>query len=135
MATSFIVGTMSTATGWEITSPTEALARHITYWFQSRRSQGKILGNVPSFYYLAKQYGDTPEKLVEQAQLELARYIKELFPTSDVQVTKENLTEGGNNYRLIIAARVVHKDESYDLARAVLMTGSKYTLLDKERIG
>lgn len=135
MATGFIVGTMSTATGWETTSPTEALARHITYWFQSRRSQGKIMGNVPSFYYLVKQYGQTPEKLIEQAQIELDRYIKELFPVSNVAVSKENLTEGGNNYRLIIAARVIHENESYDLARAVLMTGSKYTLLDKERIG
>lgn len=135
MAKGFLVGTLSTSNGWETTSPTEALAKHLTYWFQSRRNQGSILGEVPSFYFLVKQYGQDPDTLMEQARIELSGYIKELFPMSDVSVEKENKTEAGNNYRLIIAARVISDNQTYDLAQAVLVTGEEYKLLDQARLG
>lgn len=131
---SFIVGTMDTSIGWETQSPTEALAKHITYWFQSRRNQGKVLGDVPSFYYLIKQYGERPETLVEQTQIELERYIKELFAVCSIDVSKENLTGKANQYTLIIAVRVVHAGEPYDLAQAVLITGEQYKLIDEQRL-
>lgn len=135
MSDTFIVGTMSTTSGWETTSVTEALARHITYWFQSRYNQGRVLGQTPSFYYLFKTYGQTPERLIEQSQIELASYIKELFPDSQVSVTKEDISERGSTYRMGIAAIVVSQGQTYDLAQAVLVTGSKYKLIDEERIG
>lgn len=130
----FIVGTMSVATGWETSSVPEALSRHITYWFQSRRNQGKVMGGVPSFYFLWKQHGETPERLIEKTKLELEAYVKELFPVCSVEVTRESISELGSTYTLIIAVRVTVKNENYDLADAILVTGSKYTLLDQARI-
>lgn len=135
MADTFIVGTMSTTSGWETTSVTEALAKHITYWFQSRYNQGRVLGKTPSFYYLFKTYGQTPDRLIEQSQIELESYIKELFPVCRISVTKEDISDRGSVYRMIIAAVVVSQGQSYDLAQAVLVTGSKYKLIDEERIG
>jgi hypothetical protein len=131
---SFIVGTMTTASGWETQSPPDALAKHITYWFQSRRNQGKVMGNVPSFYYLIKQYGGKPETLLEKCNMELEQYIKELFPVCSVTVTRENLTGKTNQYTLIIAARIVSDNVAYDLARSVLVTGEEYKLLDAQRL-
>lgn len=131
----FIVGTMSTAHGWETQSPVEALAKHITYWFQSRRNQGKVLGDVPSFYYLVKQYGEKPETLIEQARGELERYIQELFPQCALSITREDLTGKLNQYTLIIAVRVVSDGLAYDLAQSVLVTGQQYKLIDQQRLG
>lgn len=131
----FLVATMSTSSGFESTSVTDALAKHITYWFQSRRNQGKVLGNVPSFYFLHKQFGQTPERLIEQTQTELGNYIKELFPESSVAVERQNITGKLNQYTLIISARVINNGVSYDMANAVLITGEQYKLIDKSRLG
>lgn len=131
----FLVATMSTSSGFETTSPRDALAKHITYWFQSRRNQGKVLGEVPSFYFLHKQYGQVPERLIEQTQTELERYVKELFPDSSVSVERQNITGKLNQYTLIIAARVISDGVSYDMADAVLVTGEQYKLIDKSRLG
>lgn len=130
----FLVGTMSTSHGWETKSVPDALAKHITYWFQSRKNQGKVVANVPSFYYLIKEFGQDPDKLVEQARNELERYIKELFPVCSVTVSKENLTGKLNQYTLIIAVRVINDDIAYDLAEAVLITGEQYKLIDAARL-
>jgi hypothetical protein len=130
----FLVGTMTTSNGWETESVPDALAKHITYWFQSRRNQGKVMGKVPSFYFLIKQYGQDPDRLVEQTRTELEQYIKELFPNCSVSVSQENLTGQVNQYRLIIAVRVVNDGVGYDLANAVLITGEQYKLLDAARL-
>ena len=130
----FLVGTMTTSSGWEIQSVPNALSKHITYWFQSRRNQGKVMGAVPSFYYLIKQYGEDPDKLVEQTRNELERYIQELFPQCSVSCSKENLTGKVNQYRLIIAVRVISSGIGYDLAEAVLITGESYKLIDAARL-
>lgn len=130
----FCVGSMTSGSGWITESVPEALARHITYWFQSRRNQGKVIGNVPSFYFLIKQYGQDPDRLIEQAHTELEQYIKELFRDCSVSVTRENLTERGNQYTLIIAVKVVSDGEAYDLAQAVLITGEYYKLIDAARL-
>ena len=130
----YIVGTMSVANGWETKSPTEALAKHVTYWFQSRTNQGKVLGDVPSFYALVKDYGQNPERLIEETELKLTNYIKELFPDVLVHVSKENKTGVLNQYTLIIASRIVSDGVSYDLANAVLITGEQYKLIDAARL-
>lgn len=130
----YIVGTMRVANGWETKSPTEALALHVTYWFQSRQNQGKVLGNVPSFYALVKQHGQNPERLIEETELALTNYIKELFPDTLVKVSKENKTGEVNQYTLIISSRIVSDGVSYDLASAVLITGEQYKLIDTARL-
>lgn len=131
----FLVGTMTSSHGWETGSIREALSKHITYWFQSRRNQGKVMGGVPSFYYLVKEYGQQPDRLVEQSRNELELYIKELFPICNVSVSRENLTGEINRYKLIIAVRVISDGQTVDLAEAVLMTGEQYKLLDASRLG
>lgn len=131
----FLVGTMTTSNGWEHESVPDALSKHILYWFQSRRNQGKVMGGVPSFYFLIKQYGQDPDKLVEQARDELERYVKELFTDCSVAVSRENLTGQANQYTLIIAVKVVSDGVAYDLANAVLITGEQYKLVDTWRLG
>ena len=132
---SFCVGTMSTRFGWETQSAQEALALHFTYWFTSRNSQGKVLGGVPSFYYLWEQYGQNQDRLVEETKNGLDAYIKELFPRSKVSVTYENEDGYLYNYRLIISAQVVDGSEVHDLAKTVLITGEGYKVLDQRRLG
>lgn len=131
----FLVGTMTTSNGWEFNSVVDALSKHITYWFTSRRNQGKVMGKVPSFYFLIKQYGQDPDKLIEQARDELERYIKELFTDCSVSVSRENLTGQVNQYRLRIAVKVISDGVAYDLANAVLITGEQYKLIDAWRLG
>lgn len=130
----FLVGTMTTSHGWETESPPDALAKHVTYWFQSRRNQGKVVSQVPSFYFLIKQYGQDPDRLIEQAHTELEQYIKELFPDCSVSVTRENLPGQINQYTMIIAVRVVSNGVVYDLAQSVLITGEQYKLIDAARL-
>ena len=131
----FCASTMSTSFGWEIQSPQEALALHFTYWFTSRCNQGKVLGNVPSFYYLWEQYGKNQDRMVEETKNELDAYIKELFPRSKVAVTFENVQGHLYNYVLIITAQAVHGGQVYDLAQTVLVTGEGYKVLDQKRPG
>lgn len=130
----FLVGTMTTSHGWEVESVPDALAKHVTYWFQSRRNQGKVVSQVPSFYFLIKQYGQDPDRLIEQAHTELEQYIKELFRDCSVSVTRENLPGQINQYTMIIAVKVVSDGVVYDLAQSVLITGEQYKLIDAARL-
>jgi hypothetical protein len=125
---------MSTKNGWETKSPEEALSLHFMYWFTSRRNQGKVLGGVPSFYFLWAEHGKTPETMIERTKIELDLYVKELFPESEVSVTKQNINNTLTQYTLIIAARVVSDGVAYDMARAVLVTGEHYKVLDEKRL-
>lgn len=132
---SFCVGTMSTRSGWEIKSPQEAMALHFMYWFTSRRDQGKVIGQVPSFYFLWAAHGTTPETMMERTQQEFAAYMKELFPQSEVSVQKQTVQNELNNYHLLLSARAIVDGLAYDLSEVVLVTGSLYQVLDKARLG
>lgn len=130
----FIVGTMSTQSGWETQSPYDALAWHITYWFASRKSQLKFINDVPSFYALWEKYGTDPSLLESETRTALTDYIAELFDDAVCDVKRQNVEGQVNNYRLIISARVKYDGTVYDLSRAVEITGEKYKLLDDERL-
>ena len=130
----YIVGTMSTKSGWETQSVPEALALHLTYWFASRRNQSKILDKVPSFYYLWQQYGANKDMLVEQARAKLKEYMSELFDDPAVSVAATDKTDAGSQYRLEIAVRVNSDGVFYDLARSVIITNEQYKVLDEERL-
>lgn len=133
----FCVGTMSTRSGFETQSVYEAMSHHIGYWFQSRKSQGMVLGDVPSFYYLWKTYGENREGMVENTYTALKAYFEELFPDLgqvSTQVTYTDVTGELNNYHLNIAVRVNYNSRTYDLARVVLITGEKYKLIDEARL-
>lgn len=130
----FLVATLSTQAGFETKSAEQALALHFTYWFTSRRSQGKIFGKVPSFYYLVAAHGTNQEVLIERTKEELELYIKELFPESQVFVSSKNKTDVNSQYTLIIGATVVSDGQEYNLAHTVLVTGEKFRILDEKRL-
>lgn len=130
----FCVATMDSRIGWETQSPQAALARHTTYWFQSRKNQGKVVGDVPSFYYLFKQYSQYPEQMEEQTREQFKRYLEELFDEVAVACVRQNVTGSANNYRLTLTARVVVDGVKYDLAQTILVTGEMYKVLDQERL-
>lgn len=134
MAT-FCVATMNSADGWETKSPQQALALHFTYWFTSRRNQGRVLGKVPSFYYIWAAHGTTPDTMQQRTKEEFDAYIKELFPVSEVEVVVSNRTTTGSQYDLQISAKVVSDGVQYDLAKAVTVTGEGFRVLDDERLG
>ena len=131
----YCVGTMSSKVGWEFKSPQEALALHFMYWFTTRRDQGKVIGQVPSFYYLWATHGTTPETMVDRTKAEFDSYIKELFPKSEVNVTMQIVEGQKNNYHLLLAAKIVVDGIVYDLSKVVLVTGQKYQVLDQKRLG
>jgi hypothetical protein len=125
---------MSTGIGWEIQSVEEALSRHFTYWFTSRRNQGKIMGSVPSFYYLFMKYNRTPDALVEKAQQEFDSYLGELFTQRTVRVTFKYINESRSLYTVQIDAQVISDGRVYDLGRTIETTGEHYRILDDERL-
>lgn len=128
---SFCVGSLSTSSGWETKSPEEALSLHFTYWFASRRNQGKVIGDVPSFYYLWATKSKDPEALSESVKREFESYLKELFPICKVDVGYNQVRGNNSTYNLVISANVIHENQGYDLARVVLVTGSKYEILNQ----
>lgn len=130
----FIVGTMSTQSGWEAQSPYDALAWHITYWFAARKSQLKNINDVPSFYAIWEKYGTDPGQMESETRSALTDYIAELFDDVVCDVKRQNVEGQVNNYRLILSARVKYDGVIYDLSRAVEITGEKYKLLDDERL-
>lgn len=130
----FIVGTMDTQHGWETQSPDTAISKHVTYWFQSRENQGKVIGDVPSFYMLFQEHSRNPEVMVDQTREKFKAYLEELFDDVLVDVTRQNLTGQANNYRLILTARVVVDDNKYDIAQTIIVTGELYKTLDLERL-
>jgi len=131
----FCVATMSTRSGFEVKSPQEAMALHFMYWFTSRRDQGKVIGEVPSFYFLWATHGTTPETMVERTQQEFESYMRELFPQAQVLVQKKTVDNEVNNYHLLMSARAIVDGETYDLSEVVLVTGRLYEVLDKARLG
>lgn len=130
----FIVGTMDTQHGWETQSPDTAISKHVTYWFQSRENQGKVIGDVPSFYMIFQKYSRQPEEMEKQTREKFKAYLEELFDDVLVEVIRQNLTGQANNYRLILTARVLVDDIKYDIAQTILVTGELYKTLDLERI-
>lgn len=130
----FCVGTMDSGIGWEIQSVEEALSRHFTYWFTSRRNQGKVLPKVPSFYYLFMKFNQTPQALVEKAQQEFDAYLGELFPQRTVRITYTFINETRSLYTVQIDAQVISDGRVYDLGRTIETTGEHYKILDDERL-
>lgn len=130
----FVVGTLSTQAGFETKSVEQALALHFTYWFASRRSQGKVFGKVPSFYYLVAAHGTNKETLIERTKEELGLYIKELFPESQVFVNSKDKPDVNSQYTLIIGATVISDGNEYNLAHTVLVTGEQFRILDEKRL-
>lgn len=130
----FCVGTMDSSTGWEIQSPEEALAKHFLYWFTSRRNQGIVIGEVPSFYYLFMKFSRTPASLVEKAQQEFDEYLKELFVQRTVRVSYQFIGESRSLYTVQIDAQVINDGKVYDLGRTIEVTGEEYKILDDERL-
>lgn len=130
----FCIGTMDTSSGWETQSVEAAISLHVTYWFTGRQNQGKILGDVPNFYMLFKDYSSNPEQMVSQMRDKFKAYMEEQFDDVIVDVSRQNVTGETNNYRLILASRVVVDGVKYDLAQTILVTGELYKVLDTERL-
>jgi len=131
---SFCVGTLDSGVGFETQSPEEAISRHLTYWFASRRNQGKIMGNVPSWNYLWMTHNRTPDRLAEKAKEELDTYFGELFAQRTVEVTFQYLNESRSLYSLQISIQVISDGKLYDVGRTILKTGEHYKVLDSERL-
>lgn len=130
----FCIGTMTTSAGWETQSAEAAISRHVTYWFTGRENQGKVLGNVPNFYMLFKNFSARPEQMVEQTREKFKAYLEEQFDDVVVDVGRQNLTGELNNYKLTLSARVVVDGVKYDIAQTILVTGELYKVLDAERL-
>ena len=130
----FCLGSMDSSVGWETQSVETALSRHFTYWLESRRNQGKVIGQVPSFFYLFMKHSSTPEKLVEKANQELKSYMDEMFPGSEVVVTYKYIGESRSQYTVQLDIRVFVDGKVYDLGRTIEKTGEQYRILDEERL-
>lgn len=131
---SFCVGTLDSSVGFEIMSVEEAISRHFTYWFASRRNQGKIMGDVPSWNYLWMTYNRTPDRLAEKAKEELDSYFGELFPQRIVQVSYQYTNQSKSLYSLQLSVQVISDGKLYDVGRTILKTGEHYKVLDTERL-
>lgn len=130
----FCVATMKSSHGWETKSPEEAISLHLTYWFTGRRSQGRIFGDVPSFYSLWQKYGDQQDRFIEECNQALESYFKELFSDTTILVSYKNNPNSTTKYNLIIQGKFIVDGIGYDLARSVEVTEGYYKLLDEERL-
>lgn len=131
----FCVGTMTTEMGWEIQSPVEAISRHFTYWLISRRNQGKVMGKVPSFFYLFMKFSRTPDTLVEKAKQELDDYFGEISAQRNVAVTYKYINDTKSLYTVQFDIQVIIDGIMYDLGRSIEITGEFYREIDKMRLG
>ena len=130
----FCVGTMDSSVGWEFQSVETALSKHFLYWFSSRRNQGIVIGEVPSFYYLFMKNNRTPDALVEKTKTDFDAYLGELFTQRTVQVSYEYINETRSLYTIQIYAQVINDGKVYDLGRTIEVTGEEYKILDEVRL-
>lgn len=130
----YCIATMDSRNGWENTSPTNALALHVTYWFVSRENQDKVLGKVPGFYALFQKHGQNPEEFRKQVEEQFKLYLEEQFDEVAVVVTLQNITGQANNYTMILASRVAVDGVKYDLAETILITGELYKVVSNARL-
>lgn len=130
----FCLASMDSSIGWEIQSVETALAKHFTYWLESRRNQGKVIGKVPSFFYLFMKYGQNPDKLVEAAKTELEAYMGEMWPQHEVIVTYAYINGSRSLYTVQLNIKVFSDGKVYDLGRTIEKTGEEYRILDTERL-
>lgn len=130
----FCLASMDSSIGWETQSVETALAKHFTYWLESRRNQGKVIGNVPSFFYLFMKYSDTPDALVEKAQQELDSYMGEMWPQREVLVTYQYINGSRSLYTVQLDIKVISDGKLYDLGRTIEKTGEEYRILDEKRL-
>lgn len=129
----FCVGTLDSKVGWETQSVESAISRHVTYWFVSRNNQGKIIGDVPSFYYLFQKYSSIPEEMITQTRDQFKAYLEELFDNVVIETGRQDHEGSPNNYNLNIAGMVVVDGIKYDIAETVIVTGEYYKILTAER--
>lgn len=130
----FCLASMDSSIGWEVQSVETALAKHFTYWLTSRRNQGKVIGKVPSFFYLFMKYGQNPDKLVESTKIELENYIGEMWPQREVVITYAYINGSKSLYAVQIKIKVISDGKVYDLGRTIEKTGEEYRILDTERL-
>lgn len=130
----FCLASMDSSIGWEVQSVETALAKHFTYWLTSRRNQGKVIGKVPSFFYLFMKYGQNPDKLVESTKIELENYIGEMWPQREVVITYAYINGSKSLYTVQIKIKVISDGKVYDLGRTIEKTGEEYRILDTERL-
>lgn len=130
----FCLASMDSSIGWEVQSVETALAKHFTYWLTSRRNQGKVIGKVPSFFYLFMKYVQNPDKLVESTKIELENYIGEMWPQREVVITYAYINGSKSLYAVQIKIKVISDGKVYDLGRTIEKTGEEYRILDTERL-
>lgn len=129
----YCVGTLDSKVGWETQSVENAISKHVTYWFVSRYNQGKIVGEVPSFYYLFEKYSSDPEEMAKQTRDQFKKYLEELFDNVVVETSRQDYQGSVNNYNLNIAGMVVVDGIKYDIAETIIVTGEFYKTLTSER--
>lgn len=129
----FCVGTMNTETGWEVKSPENAAYLHFYYWFVSRKSQDKLIAEIPSFYHLWKTYGENRENLVENCNTFLTKYMQELFPDVTVLCNYRNVEGTSSLYHLVATVTVRHAGVEYKLAQLIEVRPEMFNLLERSR--
>lgn len=130
----YLVATLSSSIGWITDSVEEALDKHFLYYFTSRRSQGKVITNTPSFYYVLSEHGTSQDSLISALRESFSEYLSELFPNNEVGVTAHSESSRDGKYGLSLTAKVVHEDKAYDLTKSILINGESYKVLDKYRL-
>lgn len=130
---SYCVGTLDSKVGWETQSVENAISKHVTYWFVSRYNQGKIIGEVPSFYYLFEKHSSNPEEMAKQTRDQFKQYLEELFDEVVIETSMQSHKGSVNNYNLNIAGMVVVDGVKYDIAETIIVTGEFYKKLTAER--
>lgn len=131
-----IVGSMSKM-GW-ITEPQLKAAKKIDYWFEARKNQCIVIGDVESFQYVRESSQGTlitVEEFCERMRLSLQRVMLECFESAEIFAVPEDVNGNGSIFRCHFSGTVYENGVGYDIAKAVLFNNKSYEKIDEGRHG
>lgn len=118
------IATLSTS-GW-VQTTNEALDAAMAYAFVSYSNQSTLFyGTVTSMAEIFMQYGNTPDRLVEQLSNRLQVYLSEFFDNVTVQCTHDFNKNPGKSYGVHCFVEVIEGGVTYTAASALLLNGGK----------
>lgn len=116
-----------------ITEPTLKADRAIAYWFANRVDQSLIFKDIASYQYIVakNQSSKSIDKFIKDVEDNLKKYLLSIFEGVSVSCRQIKVTE--STFTLAVSAVFFQDGVSYDLARAVLVNGKTYELIDEGR--
>lgn len=120
-----------------LTEPTVKADRAMAYWFANKVDQCILLRHIHSYQYVvASHQGDqNEEKFLEEIKKNLQEYLLQIFDKVSIGAWAKRDKEESKMFTLVLSGEFYQDDKRYELNRSVLLNGSTYEIIDKNRGG